>query len=251
MTSIHATLGTLALACYMALMSAAAEAQDDAARPQAPSGAARNIPTQFDIPAQPLRSALDTYGSLTGLGVLVDSALTQRNTTAIHGEFAPQEALRRMLAGTGLRARYISVDTITIQPAPAPGAPRAGALGAFTAAADIPGIMAGGIDYRPYIALMQTRIKQALCRSANTRPGRYRLLVQLWIGASGSLQRARVIGSTGDDARDRAVGQVIRDLKVDPPPASMAQPLVMLLEPAQPGSSDDCWPQADAGRSIP
>jgi TonB family protein len=250
MTSIHATLGTLALACCIAFMSAAARAQDvDAGRRAILPGTTRTTPLRFDIAAQALRSALDAFGGLTGLGVLVDSDLTQRITTAVHGEYAPQEALRKMLAGTGLQARYISGDTLTIQPAP--GEPAAGGRGRFTAATDIPGIMAGGIDYRPYIALVQTRIKQALCRSARTRPGRYRLLVQFWISASGGLQRARLIGSTGDDARDAAVGQVIRDLKVDPPPVSMAQPLVMLLEPSQPGMSDDCRASAAAGRQAP
>jgi TonB family protein len=245
MTSTHATLGALALVCCLIFTSVSVWAQGSGVTTRPTS----NGPIRFDIPAQPLRSALDTYGSLTGLGVLIDSGLTRRTTTAVHGTFAPQDALRTMLAGTGLQARYVSADTLAIQLEAAPSAPSVASVsGAFTATADIPGIMAGGADFRPYIAQVQTRIKQALCSSQRTRPGRYRLLVQFWIGAAGGLARARLIGSTGDDARDAAVGQVMRDLTVDPPPPSMAQPLVMLLEPSRPGMTDDCRPPAAEGR---
>ncbi|WP_196367977.1 STN domain-containing protein, partial [Achromobacter xylosoxidans] len=92
----------------------------------------------FDIAAQPLDAALAAYTQATGMAVLVTSRVTAgRQGAAVRGRLAPREALRQLLAGTGLQARYTSASAFTLVEAAAPAAaarpPAAGArAGAVT-----------------------------------------------------------------------------------------------------------------------
>jgi len=74
---------------------------------------------QFDIPAQSLASALMRFSRETRLELFYSAELAQGKTTqGVSGNFAPPEALSRLLAGTGLTFRFINTTTITIEPAP-------------------------------------------------------------------------------------------------------------------------------------
>ncbi len=59
----------------------------------------------FDLPADAAAKTLKLFSTQSGHGLIVDSDLVKDvRTTAVRGEFAPAEAARRMLAGTGLVA---------------------------------------------------------------------------------------------------------------------------------------------------
>jgi Secretin and TonB N terminus short domain len=59
----------------------------------------------LDLPAAPLERSLNELARLTGVQVLFASSLTQgRNAPALRGSFSAQEALDRLLQGTGLSA---------------------------------------------------------------------------------------------------------------------------------------------------
>lgn len=82
----------------------------------------------FSIPAQPLADALTQYGQQSGLQVSVSAALLDRRTTpGVSGTMPPHEALRRLLAGSGLAGSVSAGGIVTVAPEPAPGAP-SGAL---------------------------------------------------------------------------------------------------------------------------
>jgi iron complex outermembrane receptor protein len=58
----------------------------------------------FDIKAQPLSEALMAFGAQTGAIVMASSELTTGKTSKpVTGQLTVQEALTRMLLGTGLR----------------------------------------------------------------------------------------------------------------------------------------------------
>jgi iron complex outermembrane receptor protein len=60
----------------------------------------------FDIPAQPLASALATFRQQSGLPVAIDATQAAgRMSQPVKGTLPPQEALRRLLAGTGITTR--------------------------------------------------------------------------------------------------------------------------------------------------
>jgi len=57
----------------------------------------------FDIPAQALTTALVAFGQQSGIQVTVDGALVRDlSTAAVRGTMTNEQALRRLLAGTGL-----------------------------------------------------------------------------------------------------------------------------------------------------
>ncbi|MCG8595777.1 MAG: TonB-dependent receptor, partial [Kiloniellales bacterium] len=87
----------------------------DLAQSPASSAGAR---LRFDIPGQPLRTALLAFGRQAGLQVTVDAATTAGKTAqAVSGSLTAEEALTRLLAGTGLTWRYLDARTVTLEPA--------------------------------------------------------------------------------------------------------------------------------------
>ncbi len=78
----------------------------------------------FDIPAGSLSSAINRLGSQSGLQILFDSSIMTRKTSPeIKGQMDVRHALEALLSGKGLAYRYISVDTIKIEPASEPVQP--------------------------------------------------------------------------------------------------------------------------------
>jgi hypothetical protein len=180
----------------------------------------------FDIPSQPLAAALSAYGAKSGLQALYESALTANKTsTAIKGVFTPEAALRALLAGTGLVGRRTDVDAVTVAPESrerladvAPAAPDARFLGA-----------------------LQAGILDAFCRNADTRPGGYRMALQLWIAPTGGLRHTSLLGSTGNARRDDALISQLRDVQIAVrPPPGLSQPITLVIMPRSPLQPPEC-----------
>lgn len=191
---------------------------------------AETVSFPFDIAAQPLDAALAAYTQTTGMAVLVTSRLTTgRQGAAVRGRLAPRDALRQLLAGTGLQARYTSASAFTLvesaPPAPATRAP-----------ATVP---SEGAVTR-YAGVLQNTVTRALCQWTGAQFGRYRASLQLWIGRNGVVRQARVLTSTGDARRDEALAGVLSGLIMDtPPPADLPQPVTIVLAP-RPDPRADC-----------
>jgi iron complex outermembrane recepter protein len=72
-------------------------------------------PLAADIPAQPLGQALSAFASQTGLQlVYVSEIVGHRRSHAVAAGLSPQEALSRLLLGTGLRFEYLTPKSIRI-----------------------------------------------------------------------------------------------------------------------------------------
>jgi iron complex outermembrane recepter protein len=70
---------------------------------------------RFDIKAQPLSEALMAFGAQTGAIVMASSELTTgKISKPVAGQLTSQEALIRMLQGTGLRFETSPNGTILI-----------------------------------------------------------------------------------------------------------------------------------------
>ncbi|MEJ0037899.1 MAG: TonB-dependent siderophore receptor [Gammaproteobacteria bacterium] len=70
----------------------------------------------FNIPAQPLASALNRFGDVTGLQIVYAASLAEgRQSSALVGVFKAQDALARLLANTGLEFRFTDAHTVIIQ----------------------------------------------------------------------------------------------------------------------------------------
>lgn len=242
MTGNPASASVLALAgCLVCLSILSATGQvraQPAADPAGADASSRAGLLRFDIPIQWLGEALDQYSRLTGLAVLIDSDNAQRRSTAVAGMYTAAGALQILLAGTGLQARYADARSIIVDARPD-----------GQQAAVLPDALAdqrtesrrGDTDYAVYIGRIQQSLRMALCASPRTRPGHYRLALQLRFNAAGAVERFRLLGSTGNAARDAAVAHAVQALDVGLPlPAAMPQPVSILLLPEATDAHTDC-----------
>ncbi|MFC5741271.1 STN domain-containing protein [Dyella tabacisoli] len=191
--------------------------------------------TRFDIEPQTLMTALRTYSEATGLAVLVDDRLTSgRQSPGVKGAYTVNDALQRLLDGTGLTARYASDHAFTLAPT----------------GSKLPNI--NQQDARPvtdavehgYLGLIQKAIERALCRSELARSGDYRLAMQLWIDSTGEVGQIHLLDSTGSDPRDAEIRKQMDHLMIGTPPPALPQPLTLLLLP---GRALTCFSSAAAG----
>jgi hypothetical protein len=190
----------------------------------------------FDIPPQPLLTALRAYSETTGQAVLVDNTLAAgRQSPGVRGNFDQLEALRRLLAGTGLVASYSSDQAFTLKLASSsePVATAGRERSEVTVSEGIEAVT------ERYAGKIQRLIEVALCQSESTRPGSYRLAMQIWIASSGKVERSRLLTPMNDD-RGNKVRAALNTLLLDPPPAGMPQPVTLLLLPGREVPSSAC-----------
>jgi TonB family protein len=188
-----------------------AEQRDEAGEPMAPIA--------FDVPAQPLASALETYGSISGLQVVYESGLARgRLSTMVKGTFTPVVALRMLLAGTGLSPRYMAADGFVLIPDPAARNTLQSTL--------------SPLAETEYYGRIQAGLRQVFCTDERARLGGYRIAVSLWIGSSGTVRRSALLDSTGNTALDATLDQAIRDMNIgEAPPTGFTQPIIMIVTP--------------------
>ncbi|MGQ7815049.1 TonB-dependent receptor [Metapseudomonas furukawaii] len=89
-----------------------------------PATSSRNQQPGYDfaIPRQPLVSALNAFSGITGWQVGLPAALAEgRVSPGISGRLPAQQALTRLLAGTGLEYRSIGERNVVLEKVPAPG----------------------------------------------------------------------------------------------------------------------------------
>jgi hypothetical protein len=190
-------------------------------------------PIPFELPAQPLASAVESYSVASGWQVIYKASLASgRRSSEVKGNFTPEAALRILLEGTGLVPRYKAVDGVILAPDPA------ALLAQDNTADDV------APSLKDYYGLIQTGLMRTLCASPQIRASSYRIALAFWIGSSGVVARTALLGSTGHADIDGRVDQAIRSLSVGAaPPAGFAQPVVLLVTPDLVGK---CGP-ADAG----
>lgn len=104
----------LAVAIAVALAPAAVLAQEPAASP-ATAGAQTAQTWQFAIPAKPLPQAIAELSAVTGVQVLyTEQGAFSHTAPALNGTFGIQEALQRLLAGSGLTYRFTDNNSVTL-----------------------------------------------------------------------------------------------------------------------------------------
>lgn len=179
----------------------------------------------FDIPAQSLESALEAFAEQSRLEVLYETALTDgRRSSEVKGVFARSAALRQLLSGTGLEFTYTAERAFTLMPVRTATGPSR--------------IMA---NYDRFLGGVQAGVLAALCQNPETRPGAFRLAMQLWIGHSGRIENARLLNSTGVNRRDAAITETLRRLVFgQSPPSDMPQPVTMVLSAGPADGRDEC-----------
>ena len=79
------------------------------------SGNVSAEPVSIDLPEQPLADSLTQLARVAGITLFVDSSLVEgKSGTAIKGRYEPEEIIRSLLFGTGLRVTKTAEGTFTI-----------------------------------------------------------------------------------------------------------------------------------------
>jgi Secretin and TonB N terminus short domain len=186
----------------------------------------------FDIPAQPLAGALGAFGSAASVQLFYETALMAgRTSTAVRGTFSPAAGLQILLTGTGLAATSFDPGTVTIVLAPKQ-----------SAALDLAAAKARAVPFAPYFALIQARLRSAICQAPVTQTDPSEIRVQLWIAPSGSVAQAKLLSSTGSEVRDHVYLDTLRALAIAAPPPSMPQPVTLMILPRNSPESAECLP---------
>jgi hypothetical protein len=186
-----------------------------------------SVEIEFNIPSQPLESALDAYSEASRLQILYETALTAgRRSAELKGKYPQETALRVLLSGTGLDFTFTEDRAFTLVPAklqPPNESSRSIA------------------SYNQFLGGVQAGVMTALCRRSETRPSGFRLAFQFWISDSGAIRNPHLLSTTGLASRDAAVMDVLARVVFDrSPPAGMPQPVTMVLGARPYGRDDEC-----------
>lgn len=185
-----------------------------------------SAPIELNIPVQPLGAAISRYGNATGRDVLYDANLASgRLSSEVRGAFAPDEALKKLLVGTGLKAELVTGKTFVLLPV---------SVSPQTRQTSSP-------EHRRYYGLIQAGITDALCEAQGAHPGRYRFTAKLWIAPDGAVVGSRRIGSTGTPQQDHEIDAALRRMQLNKaPPPGFRQPVIILIVPQGPGVTRGC-----------
>ena len=89
----------------------------------------------------------------------------------------------------------------------------------------------GGSAYVWYAGLVKTQILEQLNTEKQARHGEYSLMVRVWVRNDGSIDRVRVVGSSGNRERDEAIEQALSRMGrlSQAPPADMPEPISLRI----------------------
>ena len=212
-------LARLIVACAAA-MPVLSQAQPPVVAPEA-----RQSAIEFDIPRQPLHAALQQYSLITGRSLLYDGKTVRgRMSSPVRGRYRAQDALRLLIAGTGMTARYTSDDAFVL----VPEASQTSQYGSVAKSAE----MLATESRQRYYAQVQRRVLTALCANHRTRPGVYRLALRFHIDAANAISQLEVHAADRPEL-EAAARAALAGLPLGArPPDSLRQPLTLLVLPS-------------------
>jgi hypothetical protein len=194
----------------------------------------------FQIPEQPLVTALQAYSEESGVHVLYESGVeVGQLSVTIDGEFTRESALKALLGNSNLVIRYARADSVVlVNPAVAMAdePPEEVVLGGSDLAletlhvASPQAIVPDRAALNDYIGVLQQDVQQALRKGGKRSSGNYRVGLDLWVDPSRTVRKTEVFRSTGDRERDVAISEVLQGLVIrQDPPARTQQPVRVMI----------------------
>jgi hypothetical protein len=184
----------------------------------------------FDIPAQPLGTALTAYFRASGVQLLYDSSLAQgRRSSPVRGNYTPRQALALLLRGTGLVARYSRGNAAVL--APEHDATRIDSLvplGRVVVRAPSEAPPPSAIQRLQYYTQLEDALQAHLRADRRTSRLTFDLHAAIRISAEGLIESIE-IRDTGADKTALLVAGVLTGKPVVRPPLGISQPLLLRL----------------------
>ena len=78
-----------------------------------------------------------------------------------------------------------------------------------------------------YTDLIKTQIENAMEKDKSLANGSYKVVVKVWVAASGRIERYELVGSSGDADKDALVKKALDEMPPlsEAPPGDMPQPV--------------------------
>jgi hypothetical protein len=191
---------------------------------------------KFDIPSQPLMSALQQYSQVSGVQVLYESSSSYgRRSVAVEGDYTRDAALRQLLSDTDLIVYYTHANAITLAPPSVEGTdlPPLDALTSADLVLDTLHVQPEPRDtsrLRDYSKVIENDVEQALKKHPGTKVGNYRVGIRLWIDQQRTIRRTELFHSSGDDERDATIARILDGLVISQSsPPNTPQPVVLMI----------------------
>ncbi len=198
---------------------------------------AETAPQYFQIPSQPLASALEAYARDCGIEVLYESSIVGAlQSSSVDGTYTPDLALQMLLNGTDLKVHYARQNAITLSsPRDDVSLPPASPLKSADLSLDTLSVKSGpeqgDVEHlREFSEAIQSDLAKALRDNARTRSGSYRANVNLWVDATRKIRSATLLQSTGDVTRDASIPLVLEGVTLSRAlPANTPQPVKVVI----------------------
>ncbi len=178
------------------------------------------VSLEFDLARMPLHDALQQYSILTGRSVIYDAGqMRGRQSSALHGQYTLDDALRRLIADSGMEISYATDQAVSLRLALPTQS------GRF---ATVPSTAATPARQR-YYGHLQATLQHQLCADPALEAGAYRLVLQFRITqAPHSVDLLRVIAS-GRPELESAIQAALHGQALDAPPHGLGQPVTLLI----------------------
>lgn len=208
----------------------------------------------FDIPPQRLGAALSQFAQASGIDILFDHrVIGTRRSSPVKGEMTPRDALDTMLAGTGLKARFMGSRSAIIMPAAAAGGDTASAAG--TGGLSTRGAVASLVldearvkhapligrpakdssAFREYGRRAQSVLEQAIRDSRIGERTDLTVRMSMMVDHAGHVSRLMLDHGSGSARLDAELHGILSDgIRLDPPPATLPQPLAFEIRIKRP-----------------
>jgi hypothetical protein len=198
---------------------------------------------RFDIPAQSLTDALQTYSKISGVQIMFETNSAHGyQSSVVKGDLLPEAALQVLLAKTDLRVRYTRANAVTLAPPSDPGVdepPEHPLISAGAPDITLDILRVRGLTEPPpdatrlnaYISGVQADIQNALKKTTKMHGRDNRAGIMLWIDQSRIVQRAELFRSTGNHDNDVFIASALHGLIVSQQaPANTPQPIRFMIQ---------------------
>lgn len=183
---------------------------------------------RFDIPAQPLASALAQFATIGGVDIAYRQSLAaERSSSAIRGNYTAPVAVQMLLRGTGLAARFTDARAVIIYDAvvvDAGGQRReiseGRALKLNMAEVRAP-LMVGARDqsaHRRYAVAVQSEISELLRTDGSYQGRPSRLEIGIAVGGDGEIRKVTIHRPSAEPGWDRRVVRALAGHVLSTPP---------------------------------
>ncbi len=187
------------------------------------------VPLSFDLVRMPLHEALQQYSGLTGRSVIYDSGrISGRYSSALQGRYTPDDALRRLIAGSGMETRHTTTEAVSLVFVPPPTQ-----TGRF---AIVPSTVPKASRER-YYGRLQAQLRRLLCADPTLDTGHYRLALQFRIAEKPPAVDVLHVIAAGRPELESRIRAALQGQPLDAPPLGFGQPVTLLLT-AEAGRSD-------------